>query len=431
MNITIIGTGYVGLVTGACFADVGHKVTCVDIDAAKIKSLQQGVVPFYEPGLEELVKKNIASGNLVFTTELVANDLIFICVGTPTLENGSVDLSQLWEVLDTIKLVATSPKIVVIKSTVPPGTNAKVQAYLNDGGRHVVISNPEFLREGQAVSDFFEADRVIIGTTNRVAQLVLKELYSFSPQKTSILLMGPKDAELTKYAANSFLAMKISFINEIANLCEAMGINIDNVQKGIGEDERIGYSFLQPGLGYGGSCFPKDVDALRYLARKELGGSGLLDAIDDINEGRPYQLSCTIATAIGGNYNFNGKTIAVLGAAFKPGTDDVRESQALSLIDLLLGAMGKPLIRVYDPKAMDNVRAEFIGWPNLYFANDSLDAVTGADVLVIATEWPEFNRLSWDAIKGVMKTPIIVDGRNMFNAKCLRKRGFTYYGVGR
>ncbi len=428
MNITIIGTGYVGLVTGACFAAVGHKVICVDIDGAKIRSLQQGVIPIYEPGLEELVKEGIASGGLVFTTELVASDLIFVCIGTLTLEDGSVDLSQLWTVLDTIKSQANSPKIIVIKSTVPPGTNAEAHKRLSN---HVIVSNPEFLREGQAIHDFFEADRVVIGTTNRVAQLTLEELYSFSPQKTSILIMGPEDAELTKYAANSFLAMKISFINEIANLCEAMGINIDNVQKGMGEDERIGYEFLKPGLGYGGSCFPKDVDALREIAKKTMGGSSLLDAIHSVNKDRAYQLSCTIAIAIGGDYNFNGKTIAVLGAAFKPGTDDVRESQALNLIDLLLGAMGKPLIRVYDPQAMDNMRAEFIDWPNLYFAQDAQDAAKGADVLVLATEWPEFNRLSWDDIKSVMQTPIVVDGRNMFNAECLRKRGFTYYGVGR
>ncbi len=428
MNITVVGTGYVGLVTGACLADVGNTVTCVDTDERKISDLKNGFIPFYEPGLTDIVKKTIASGSLIFTTEFVVGDILFICVGTPGLSNGTVDMDNMWKVIDTIIDVADSPKIIVIKSTVPPGTNASVNSKLrNSGVNHVVVSNPEFLREGSAVQDFFAPDRVVIGTINRVAQLTLKDLYLFTPCKTSILVMSAIDAELTKYASNSFLATKISFINQIADICEGVGGNIKNVQKGMGEDPRIGYDFLTPGLGYGGSCFPKDVDALRNIAGNLAPWApNILDSVHEINEDRLQSMVNKIKGAL--KNDIKGKVIVVLGASFKPKTDDIRDSQALKLVDLLLE--GGAFVTIHDPRATDNILKRYSNNPKVCVSIDAQEATKGSETLVLATMWSEYNRLSWDHIKVNMKQPIIVDCWNMFNKDDLKQRGFKYYGIG-
>ncbi len=426
MNITVIGTGYVGLVTGACLADVGHTVTCVDNDSGKIDKLNAGEIPFYEPGLGVVVKRNLRN-RLTFTTELVLNDIIFVCVGTPSLYDGNVDLSQLWRVLTSIKGVARVPQLVVIKSTVPPGTNAEAARRL--GGAHVVVSNPEFLREGTAVSDFMYPDRIVIGAANKRDAKSLVHLYDFVKDFSPIVCMGLEDAELTKYVANGFLAMKISFINEVANICESVGANIDNVRTGIGQDKRIGFDFLNPGLGYGGSCFPKDVRGLQHIANETIGGSPLLQSVDEINSLRPLRIREKVRVALGGAYDLRGRTIAILGGAFKPRTDDIRESQGLAVAGGLVHNGAD--VQLYDPRAMANIKSSFSKLPGIQLEGCAMDAVSGADALVIVTEWGEFNQLPWGGVRATMKTPIIVDGRNMLDAEAMRSKGFTYYGVGR
>ena len=432
MKIAMIGTGYVGLVTGACFADSGNDIVCVDINAAKVARLNAGEIPIYEPGLSEIVSRNVASGRLTFTTDLAeaVRDaaMVYLAVGTPQSDDGSADLSALWAV--TAGLAKHLPKdaLVVIKSTVPVGTNKGVYDRLREATGRIceVASNPEFLKEGAAINDFMAPDRVVVGVrTNECAEL-LRELYSpFLRTEKPFLVMSPESAELTKYAANAMLATKISFINEVANLCERMGGNINDVRRGMGHDRRIGFEFLFPGVGYGGSCFPKDVRALARMAESLDLPPRILDAVDQVNNAQKRNLIEKITTHFGDD--LTGKTIGIWGLSFKPKTDDIREASALVLIENLLGR-GAKLI-VHDPEAIENVRAIF--GDKLHYAEQEMDAVAGVDALAINTEWNEYRHPDFDEMVRLMKAPIIFDGRNLYTLDQMRKGGFHYYSIGR
>jgi UDPglucose 6-dehydrogenase len=439
MKIAIIGTGYVGLVTGTCLADSGNDVTCVDIDQGKIERLERGDIPIYEPGLSELVLRNAAAGRLKFTTktaDAVRNArLVFIAVGTPTCDTdaqgakkGAADLKYVWGAAESFAPHLSTDSIVVIKSTVPPGTNTKLYSFLQGlTGRTVdVASNPEFLKEGAAINDFQYPDRVVIGVRTPEAEAALNELYSpFLRTDKPLLVMTPESAELTKYVANSLLSTKISFINEMANLCERIGGDINDVRRGIGHDRRIGFAFLFPGVGYGGSCFPKDVRALSHLAR-ELGMDPLLlDAVDEVNNRQKHTLAHKIEKHFNGH--LAGKQFAVWGLAFKPKTDDIREAPALTLIDFLLGHGAK--VAVHDPEAMDNVKAQY--GEKLVYVNSPTDALEGADALAINTEWGEFRNPDFIEMKRRMRSPVIFDGRNLYDGDAIQAHGFTYYSIGR
>ncbi len=431
MKIAVIGTGYVGLVTGTCFAESGNEVTCIDKDARKIQTLEQGQLPIYEPGLEELVKRNKREERLRFTTDLPKGiapaQLVFIAVGTPQARDGSADLSTVWAVSDAIAAAANGPKIVVIKSTVPVGTNRAVAERLSTSKHaHDVASNPEFLKEGAAIEDCMKPDRVVVGVRRPEVGEVLRELYSpFLRTERPFLVMSPESAEMTKYAANAMLATKISYINEMANLCERMGADINDVRRGIGHDARIGFQFLFPGAGYGGSCFPKDIRALISMSQQLDVRAPIMEAVDRVNESQKQVLVHKIKRHYGDG--LRGKTLAVWGLAFKPRTDDIREAPALALIDALL-AEGVRL-RVHDPEAMPNVRA--IYGDKLAYCDRPYGALEGAHGLAIVTEWQEFRNPDFEVMRRLLQERVIFDGRNLYEPHVPAGYGFTYHSIGR
>ncbi len=432
MHIGIIGTGYVGLVTGACFAEFGVFVTCVDKDEKKVKSLKKGVVPFYEPGLDDLVQRNVKQGRLRFTTrieEAVSDSLVvFIAVGTPPRGDGSADLRYIDEVAREIARHMDGYKVVVTKSTVPVGTGKRISEIisknLKERSSFDVVSNPEFLREGAAIEDFMRPNRVVIGTKSQQAVAIMKDLYKpLYLIETPFVITDVETAELIKYVANSFLATKISFINEVANLCEKVGADVNVVAKGMGLDQRIGSKFLHAGPGFGGSCFPKDTRALLKLAEERGVEMGILKAAISANEKQRDIVFEKISLAMG---DLKGKTLAVLGLSFKPNTDDLREAPSLSLIQRLSEAKAK--LRAYDPAAMEGARMLF---PEVAYCKDPYEAARGADALVIVTEWNQFRNLDIEKIKGIMRQGFFFDFRNIYEPEKMKKLGFKYYCVGR
>jgi UDPglucose 6-dehydrogenase len=431
MKIGVVGTGYVGLVVGACLAENGNTVSCVDNDAGKVEALRRGEIPIYEPGLEEMLPRNIAEERLSFTTDLPGSvrdsDILFVAVGTPQDEDGSADLTHVLGVARAIADAMNGFKIVVLKSTVPVGTAPKVRTAIEARSKHpvAVVSNPEFLKEGAAVDDFMRPDRVVIGTDDPKVEAIMRELYEpFVRQGHPILVMDHASAELTKYAANAMLATRISFMNEVANLCDKVGADVRQIRLGIGSDLRIGPSFLYSGIGYGGSCFPKDVKALLRTAHDAGAEMLVVDAVERANELQKGVLVPRIETHLGG---LAGKTIAVWGLAFKPRTDDMREAPALVVIEQLLAKGAK--IRSYDPKAMAPAR-QYLG-DRVTWCQRSYEAVEGADALVIVTEWGEFREPDFARVKSLMKQPVIFDGRNIYKPELLREMGFYYEGIGR
>ncbi|MBL9123614.1 MAG: UDP-glucose/GDP-mannose dehydrogenase family protein [Planctomycetaceae bacterium] len=432
MKIAMVGTGYVGLVTGTCLADSGNDVTCLDIDAAKIERLKRGEIPIYEPGLSELVARNVERGRLHFTTDLAAAvepaRLVFLAVGTPQGADGSADLRSLWAVVDSIAPHLAPNAVLVIKSTVPVGTNTLVTARLKERlGRDCdVVSNPEFLKEGAALEDFKKPDRVVVGVRRPEVEAVLHELYRpYLRTERPFLTMSPESAEMTKYVANCLLATKISFINEMANLCERTKADINEVRRGIGHDQRIGFAFLFPGVGYGGSCFPKDVRALMAMGTAHQQDLSLMQAVDVVNNRQKTILLEKIERHFG--TRLKGATIALWGLAFKPRTDDIREAPALELVDKLL-ERGAKLV-VHDPEALENVRRDY--GAKLEYREAPFDALPGADCLVIMTEWEEFRHPDFEQMKTLLKSPVIFDGRNLFEPARMRDLGFTYHSIGR
>jgi UDPglucose 6-dehydrogenase len=432
MRIGVVGTGYVGLVTGTCFADSGNTVTCIDINADKIARLKRGEVPIYEPGLEELVERNVNSGRLRFTTEAAGAireaDVVFLAVGTPPSADGSADLSALWKVVDTIGPHLRPEAIVVTKSTVPVGTCAGIERRLREriGRECHVASNPEFLKEGAAIEDFQKPDRVVVGVRTREVGETLRSLYApFLRTENPFLVMSPESSEMTKYVANALLATKISFINEVANLCERMEADIDDVRRGIGHDSRIGFAFLFPGAGYGGSCFPKDVQALAAMARDKGVVPRIMTAVHETNLAQKHVLGEKIAAWFGGD--LAGKRIAIWGLAFKPRTDDIRDAPAIDLIDRLLA--GGAIVRVHDPEALENVRAVY--GDRLEYAAAPLDAIDAADCLAIVTEWGDYRRPDFDELARRMRHRLIFDGRNLYPPTELKARGFAYHAIGK
>jgi UDPglucose 6-dehydrogenase len=434
MKLAVIGTGYVGLVSGTCLAESGNDVMGIDKDAAKIAMLNAGKLPIYEPGLQELVEDNCQKGRLRFTTNLVEGiseaQLIFICVGTPPDKHnaGAADLSGIFGVGEALAPLLTEGQVVIIKSTVPVGTNQKLYDLLRSKTKVRVdtASNPEFLKEGAAVDDFMKPDRVVIGVRTAHAENLLRQLYApFLRTEHPLLVMTPESAEMTKYVANAMLATKISFINEMANLCEVLGADINDVRRGIGFDTRIGFQFLHPGPGYGGSCFPKDVTALMALAKQHGKTADLVATVHDVNEAQKKVLSMKIQKYFGNS--LGQKTLAIWGLAFKPRTDDIREAPALVVIDDLLAAGAK--LRVHDPEAMQNVRASY--GDKLTYCARAYEALQGADALVLVTEWQEFRTPDFYLMKRLMKAPVIFDGRNIYDPKIVRQLGFHYEGIGR
>lgn len=432
MNIAVIGTGYVGLVSGTCFAETGNNVICVDIDTQKVEKLASGQITIYEPGLEVIFKRNLKEGRLKFTTNLkeaIQDSLvIFLALPTPPGEDGSADLSYVLHVADQLGQMMTDYKVIVDKSTVPVGTADKVKAAVakNYKGEFDVVSNPEFLREGVAVEDFMKPDRVVIGAESARAREVMNELYApYVRQGNPVLFMDTRSAELTKYAANSFLATKISFMNEVSRLCELLGADVDMVRKGIGSDDRIGKRFLFPGIGYGGSCFPKDVKALIHSASEVEYPFEILNAVEKVNAAQKRLLVDKIRKEYG--TALQGKTAAIWGLAFKPNTDDIREAPALEII-AELRAQGVE-VNAYDPEAMPNVKA-LLG-EDICFCENPYDAVQGADFLIIATEWPEFRTPDFNKLGSLLKSKVIFDGRNVFETETMRKHGYRYVSIGR
>ncbi len=432
MKITVVGTGYVGLVTGTCFSETGNKVTCVDIDAQKVNKLSNGQITIYEPGLEKIFLRNIKEGRLTFTTELEkaieGAEIIFLALPTPPGADGSADLKYVLGVADQLGKILKDYKVIVNKSTVPVGTADKVNKAIakNYTGAFDVVSNPEFLREGVAVDDFMKPDRVVVGTKSERAKKLMSDLYApFVRQGNPIIFMDERSSELTKYAANSFLATKISFMNEIAQLCERMGADVDMVRRGIGSDDRIGKRFLFPGIGYGGSCFPKDVQALIMSSDEVNYDFEILKAVEKVNALQKLSLVEKISSYYKGQ--LKGKHIALWGLAFKPNTDDIREAPALSIIDALV-SMGAT-ITAYDPEAMPNVKAQ-IG-DKIQYAQSQYEALTGADFLIIATEWSEFRTPDFERIEKEIKNKIIFDGRNLFEVAKMKELGYHYVSIGR
>lgn len=432
MKIAVIGTGYVGLVTGTCLAETGNHVCCVDIDEKKINKLRSGKVTIYEPGLEKLFERNLKEERLTFTTSLKEGieeaEIIFLALPTPPGEDGSADLQYVLGVASEIGKLLTDYKIIVDKSTVPVGTAEKVHNAIaaNYDGEFDVISNPEFLREGVAVEDFMKPDRIVIGTSSERAKEVLTELYGpYVRQGNPIVFMDERSAELTKYAANAFLAVKISFMNEIAQMCERLGADVDMVRKGIGSDERIGKRFLFPGIGYGGSCFPKDVKALMHSAKEVKYDFRILDAVTEVNDKQKVHLTTKIKRYY--NNDLKGKTFAIWGLAFKPNTDDIREAPALEIIQELLKEGAN--VCAFDPEAMNNVK-EILG-DKICFAELQYDCLENADALIVATEWNEFRTPDFDKVISMLKDPVIFDGRNVYDVQVMEKKGFHYESIGR
>ena len=431
MKITVVGTGYVGLVTGTCLAETGNHVCCVDIDERKVNKLRNGQVTIYEPGLEKLFERNLKEERLSFTTDLREgledSEIVFLALPTPPGEDGSADLQYVLGVAEHIGRLLTDYKIIIDKSTVPVGTAEKVYAAIarNYNGEFDVVSNPEFLREGVAVEDFMKPDRIVIGTTSERAQKLLTELYGpYVRQGNPIIFMDERSAELTKYAANAFLATKISFMNEIAQICERLGADVDMVRKGIGSDERIGKRFLFPGIGYGGSCFPKDVKALVYSAKEVKYEFQILNAVTEVNEKQKSHLVTKIRRYFG---DLKGKHFAIWGLAFKPNTDDIREAPALEIMNTLL-AEGAT-VSAFDPEAMNNVK-NLMG-DRISFADTQYDCLENADALIIATEWNEFRTPDFEKMTGLLKDAVIFDGRNLFDVESMEKKGFHYESIGR
>lgn len=432
MKIAVVGTGYVGLVTGTCFAETGNEVICIDVNEQKVDSLNKGIVPIYEPELENLFARNTKQGRLKFTTSLADGiqgaKVIFLALPTPPGEDGSADLQYVLGVAQQLGKLLQSYTVVVNKSTVPVGTADKVRNTIsaNGGKEFDVVSNPEFLREGVAVEDFMKPERVVVGTRSEKARAIMEELYEpFVRQGNPVIFMDERSAEVTKYAANAFLATKISFMNEIANLCEKVGADVDNIRKGIGTDSRIGKRFLFAGAGYGGSCFPKDVNALFHTAKEYEYNFRILDAVMAVNEWQREKFFQTIISHYKGN--IKGKTIALWGLAFKPNTDDIREAPALYIIDKLIEQGAK--IRAYDPEAMPN--AKRIYTDKIYFAENEYDALTGADSLAILTEWNVFRSPDFSKITSLLKEKVIFDGRNLYHTGAMKEHGFTYFSIGR
>jgi UDPglucose 6-dehydrogenase len=433
MNIAVVGTGYVGLVTGTCFAETGNHVICVDIDVEKVERLRKGNLPIYEPGLEVIFERNTRQGRLHFTTQLEEAikdaEVIFLALPTPPGEDGSADLSYILGVAADLSEIITDYKVIVDKSTVPVGTGERVYSVLAkklDTALFDVVSNPEFLREGVAVEDFLKPDRVVIGSSSEKASNIMKDLYDpFVRQGNPIYFMDLRSAEMTKYAANSYLAARISFMNEIANLCDKVGANVEMVRKGMGSDSRIGKRFLFPGVGFGGSCFPKDVQALAKTAAQHDYDFKILDAVLNVNQTQRLKIADMIDTYLEGK--IAGKTIALWGLAFKPNTDDIREAPALYTIDALLAAGAT--VKVFDPEAMENISA--IYEDRLLYAEDQYEALIGADLLAIVTEWSVFRTPSFKVMKELLKNPVIFDGGNLYDLGKMEKEGFEFYSIGR
>jgi len=434
VRISVIGTGYVGLVTGTCLAESGNDVVCVDQVESKVAMLQRGEIPIYEPGLAELVHRNTKEERLRFTTDLPSGiaeaELVFIAVGTPQGDDGGADLTNVWRVGEAIADHLSGPKIIIIKSTVPVGTNRRLGELMakRTNVPFDVASNPEFLKEGAAIEDFNKPDRVVVGVRRAEVGRKLHELYApFLRTDRPFLVTSPESAEMTKYVANCMLATKISFINEMANLCEAYQADINDVRRGIGHDQRIGFHFLHPGVGYGGSCFPKDVRAMVHMARSKGLASKMMEAVDTVNEAQKAVLPRKILEHFGGPEGARGKTVAIWGLAFKPRTDDIREAPALVLIDALLEASVQ--LRVHDPEAMSNVRQRY--GDRLTYCERPYGCLEGADALAIATEWNEFRNPDFDVMRRLMNTPVIFDGRNLYDPARMAEIGFTYSGIGR
>lgn len=440
MKITVIGTGYVGLVTGTCFAEMGNNVTCIDIDTSKIENLNKGIIPIYEPGLEAMVLHSVAKGNLHFSTRLADGlkqaEIVFIAVGTPMGEDGSADLQYVLSVAKQLGEEMNHPLIIVDKSTVPIGTADKVKASILDAqqkrGVNIpfsVVSNPEFLKEGAAVEDFMKPDRVVVGADNDEALEQMRLLYApFLHNRDRFIGMDIRSAEMTKYAANAMLATKISFMNEIANICERVGADVNQVRIGIGSDNRIGYSFIYPGAGYGGSCFPKDVKALKHIADEYGYKAKLITSVEEVNDAQKLVIAQKVIKRFGDD--LTGKTFAVWGLAFKPGTDDMREAPAIYIIKELVkrGAT----IHTYDPKAMEEAQHFYLkDVQNTCYCNSKYEALQNADALILLTEWKEFRAPDFEEIKKQLKNSIIFDGRNQYNAFKLEENGFEYYQIGK
>lgn len=440
MNLTVVGTGYVGLVTGTCFAEMGNHVTCIDIDQKKIDALRQGVIPIYEPGLENLVAKNVRQHTLDFSTELQDGlskcEVAFIAVGTPMGEDGSADLQYVLSVAREIGQKMERPLVVVDKSTVPVGTGDKVKAVIQEelDKRGVdidfhVVSNPEFLKEGAAIDDFMKPDRIVVGADHEEAFEVMKDLYApFTHNHDRIINMDIRSAEMTKYVANAMLATKISFMNEVANICELVGADVNQVRIGIGSDSRIGYSFIYPGSGYGGSCFPKDVKALKRIA-EDLGyDAELISSVEAVNDRQKYVIAEKVTRRFG--EDLSGKTFALWGLAFKPGTDDMREAPSIYVVKDLVKRGAR--IRAYDPKAMHEARSFYLkGVDQVEYFDSKYETLGGADAMILLTEWKEFRSPDFGELKLKMKNPVIFDGRNQYSHLRLDQKGFEYYQIGK
>ncbi|MDT0554168.1 UDP-glucose dehydrogenase family protein [Urechidicola vernalis] len=440
MNLTVIGTGYVGLVSGTCFSEMGNHVTCVDVDEVKINGLKNGVVPIFEPGLEAMVLSNVKSGNLHFTTSLESSlsnsNIVFIAVGTPMGEDGSADLQYVLSVAKQIGELMDKPLVIVDKSTVPVGTADKVrtaiQKELDSREKNIefhVVSNPEFLKEGAAIDDFMKPDRVVIGADNEYALGVMRKLYApFFRTNERFIEMDIRSAEMTKYAANAMLATKISFMNEIANICELVGADVNNVRLGIGSDKRIGYSFIYPGSGYGGSCFPKDVKALARIADENNYSAELISSVEKVNDNQKLVIANKIIARFGDD--LNGFTFGLWGLAFKPGTDDMRQAPAIYVVKELVKRGAK--IVAYDPKAMTEAKEFYLkDTPEVSYVASKYEVLNNADGLILLTEWKEFRSPDFEEIKSKLKHPVIFDGRNQYNAFDLENNGIEYYQIGK
>jgi len=440
MNITVIGSGYVGLVSGTCFAEMGNYVTCVDIDPVKIEKLNQGIIPIFEPGLENMVMNNVKNENLFFTTDLNKalqnSEIAFIAVGTPMGDDGSADLQYVLDVAKSIGQSMLKRLIVVDKSTVPIGTADKVKETIqkeldvrNSDLQFDVVSNPEFLKEGAAIADFMKPDRVVVGTDSDYATEKMKQLYHpFAMSRDRFISMDIRSAEMTKYAANAMLATKISFMNEIANICEKVGADANQVRIGIGSDQRIGYSFIYPGAGYGGSCFPKDVKALTKIAKENGYTAQLITSVEEVNDAQKLIIAQKIVTRFG--KDLTGFTFGIWGLSFKPGTDDMREAPAIYVIKELVERGAQ--IKAYDPKAINEAKEHYLnGIQNITYMKSKYDVLNDSDALVLLTEWKEFRSPDFDEIKVQLKTPVIFDGRNQYSSFSLEEKGFEYYQIGK
>ena len=440
MNIAVIGSGYVGLVSGACFSEMGNKVTCVDIDPKKIDALEKGILPIFEPGLEPMVLKNVKNGNLFFTTSmelaLKAAEVVFIAVGTPMGHDGSADLQYVLAVAKSIGQIMQKPLVVVDKSTVPVGTADKVRTAIQKelDARNAdllfdVVSNPEFLKEGAAIDDFMKPDRVVVGSDSAQATELMEQLYApFFRTNNRMIKMDIRSAEMTKYAANAMLATKISFMNEIANICEKVGADANQVRIGIGSDTRIGYSFIYPGAGYGGSCFPKDVKALKKIAEEHGYKAGLIRAVEAVNDAQKLVIAQKIVKRFG--EDLTGKTFGLWGLAFKPGTDDMREAPSIYVVKELVSRGA--VIRAYDPKATEEAQECYLkGVENVEYLRSKYEVLKNASALILLTEWKEFRSPDFDEIKSQLQHPVIFDGRNQYNAFELKDKGFEYFQIGK